>query len=872
MKRFILLAIVGILFLPNIIQSQCAPFHPGYVNIGQFNGHNYYLSIGYAQPTDAQAAAEALGGYLAVIDDEEEDDFILNYIDELTYIGLNDAATEGTFAWFNGAAVGYTNIDPCNFCTSNSDDQDYVVKEPWGAGGWSFSNFWNARKYMVEIPCGTSNTDCAFFNQKEVNNIFDQDVANRINETTDGFELIYEGFSSTVGVRRLTTWNIDKTGQTISDSDLEIPYPTGMDFGRFSTLGDYFFMHDVDGLNPQLVKVDFSGNTVWTKTYVPNTTVPNITYTTSRDAWEDADGILITGHSGEGVTNGVRQPFLIKTDLDGNEIWQQLLANENSFVSLNVLSRSSDGGYYLRLKAGNVDTIIKIDADGNEIWRYGTPVVNSEERNFIGESSDSNSFYFTYADGYFTDDLLLIKLNANDGSFVWERNLGDYFSLTNTSNFGFRLKGAVAADNGGVMFNFSLFGNITSNSFKKYGLINPNGDLVWGYDEPLNSKNLQVVQFATSDGGYLMTGAQSNDKKLVWKYTADGWNAPVCGTALTGLQVDCDLNISVSDLNVNPIDPSGKNITWSIPTGSTDCPGGITVEQLSGPMSSSFLDAWTEYTIVYRIFDACGNEEICTTTIQVEGIFGDVICPDDITVDATSTDGAVVNFGLPTITPSSCSPDSPNQVLGLPSGSVFPIGTTEIVFASFFGGSNIYCQSAVDCSFTITVNDINTGGGCPGDFAGFTTLGEFGDSKYYISNDASRPVDAQAVAEMNGGYLAAISSQEENDFIQQNISEMTYIGLNDYDAEGNLEWFNGEAFTFDNINPCGFCNENSDDQDFVIMAPWNGEWSFSNFYNSRKYVMEVPCGGNGGGDECSFNITFDASDNGTDLRLMNFKK
>ncbi len=478
MKRLTLLVIVGILFFPNLIQSQCAPIIQGYTNIGELNGHNYYLSIDDAKPTDAQAAAEALGGYLAVIDDAGEDDFIFQNINELTYIGLNDADAEGTFEWFNGDPVGYINIDPCGFCTSNSENQDYVVKEPWGGGGWSFSNFWNARKFLVEIPCGT---------------------------------------------------------------------------------------------------------------------VP------------------------------------------------------------------------------------------------------------------------------------------------------------------------------------------------------------------------------------------------------------------TGLQVNCDLNIDPNDLQVESSDPTGNIVNWTPPTATTDCPGGIvSIEQVSGQPSGSFFTAWIDNYIVYIIIDACGNEKECYYELEVDGLYGGINCPNDIIVDATSADGAIVNFDLPTISPTTCIPGTPNQVSGAPSGSVFPIGTTEIQFVSFFGGSTTYCQNGISCSFTITVNPTNTGGGCPGDFSGFTTLGEFGDSKYYISNDVSRPVDAQAVAESNGGYLATISSQAENDFIQQNISDLVYIGLNDYDSEGDLEWFNGEAFTFDNVNPCGFCNENSADMDFVVMAPWNGEWSFSNFYNNRKYIMEVPCGGNSGGGDCSF--------------------
>ena len=68
------------------------------------------------------------------------------------------------------------------------------------------------------------------------------------------------------------------------------------------------------------------------------------------------------------------------------------------------------------------------------------------------------------------------------------------------------------------------------------------------------------------------------------------------------------------------------------------------------------------------------------------------------------------------------------------------------------------------------------------------------------------------------------------------------------DVEGDLNWVNGDPLTYNNIDPCGFCNANAPDQDYVIMAPWNGAWSFSNFYNSRLYVMEVECD-NGGGKQ-----------------------
>ncbi len=227
-----------------------------------------------------------------------------------------------------------------------------------------------------------------------------------------------------------------------------------------------------------------------------------------------------------------------------------------------------------------------------------------------------------------------------------------------------------------------------------------------------------------------------------------------------------------------------------------------------------------------------------------------VNCPaDQNTTTAGPGETVTLNWTVPT-TSGNCTTGAVNltQTSGPTNGSTQGAGTYNIMYTATDG-----CGNSASCSFTITVEEGTGGGGpCPGDIAGFTALGEFNGSKYYVSNDVSRYPDAQVTAVANGGYLTVIGSQEENDFIQQNISQMIYIGLDDADTEGELNWVNGDPLSYNNINPCGFCNANADDQDYVIMAPWDGAWSFSNFFNSRLYVMEVDCGGGTSSD-----ITFD---------------
>ncbi len=330
-----------------------------------------------------------------------------------------------------------------------------------------------------------------------------------------------------------------------------------------------------------------------------------------------------------------------------------------------------------------------------------------------------------------------------------------------------------------------------------------------------------------------------------------------CGTSTGGNGItmsDCSSEIIVEGTHANNYN---EVVTWNIPTATTDCPnGGLQITQIAGtPSGSSFNPVPSGHPVVYEITDACGNTETCLFFIYVNPEAPIYECPADITVTATSGTGAIVNYAAPTLT-SFCSTGNYEVVTGLPSGNEFPIGTTTVQLRNILSGSAQYCGGYYEyCSFTVTVEDPN-GGGCPGDITGFTSLGEFGDSKYFISDVPAQPIAAQMEAEANGGFLAVINDEAENDFIQQNITDMVYIGLYDATTEGTLAWINGEPLTYNNINPCSFCNENSDDLDYVIMAPWDGTWSFSSVWNSRKYIMEVPCDGNtGGGNEPDLTVS-----------------
>ena len=148
------------------------------------------------------------------------------------------------------------------------------------------------------------------------------------------------------------------------------------------------------------------------------------------------------------------------------------------------------------------------------------------------------------------------------------------------------------------------------------------------------------------------------------------------------------------------------------------------------------------------------------------------------------------------------------------------------------------------------IEDDNPGGGneCPASISNFTVMGEFGGSKYYLSDDTDNWEDARSITRSHQGYLASINSAAENDFLKERINIIVLVGLTDQDNEGTFVWDSGEGLTYTNITG----SNNSDRNDYSNMNFWNGGWDFDNELVSRRYIMEIECdgdGGNGGGDD-----------------------
>lgn len=209
---------------------------------------------------------------------------------------------------------------------------------------------------------------------------------------------------------------------------------------------------------------------------------------------------------------------------------------------------------------------------------------------------------------------------------------------------------------------------------------------------------------------------------------------------------------------------------------------------------------------------------------------------------------------------------------GLPSGSVFPIGTTTVSLTARDISGNV----SAPCSFTITVNDTSLPTlSCPNNIvvnapagtcsavvnyptpvvtencgtctvapaiSGFTSLGLFNGKAYYVSQNSVNYAAARAQAIANGGTLVSIANAQENAFIRTGATAAgvgnAWIGFTDELTEGTFVWDNGQAVNYMNWNT-GEPN-NAGNSDFATLLT-TGFWNDVAGTTVQRFIMVRGC-------------------------------
>jgi gliding motility-associated-like protein len=133
------------------------------VPLGSYQGRSYFLVNNTVTWAAAHNAAVAAGGHLAVVQDAAHNTWLRNAVDaalpvdatgdgRFFWIGLSDAAVEGTFRWINANPTAYLNWG-INEPNNIAGIEHYV--EMRAAGDWNDERITSQRRYVIEIenPC-----------------------------------------------------------------------------------------------------------------------------------------------------------------------------------------------------------------------------------------------------------------------------------------------------------------------------------------------------------------------------------------------------------------------------------------------------------------------------------------------------------------------------------------------------------------------------------------------------------------------------------------------------------------------------------------------------------------------------------------------
>ena len=278
---------------------------------------------------------------------------------------------------------------------TDPDGDSVAIRFDWGDG--------NTSNWSEFVPSGQSISMSHIYTSAGTYYVKAQakDVNGALSGWSDGLEvaIIAEGFITFERTYGGSDWDDGSSVQQTSDGGYIIAGYTK----SFGAGGDVY-----------LIKTDANGNLLWQKTYGGSG------YDDGTSVKQTSDGGDIIAGWTESFGVGGRNVYLIKTDANGNLLWQKTYGGSDYDWVFSV-QQTSDGGYIIAgltesFGAGGRDVyLIKTDADGNLLWQKTYGGSDDDCGTSVQQTSDGGYIIagYTFSFGAGEGDVYLIKTDAN---------------------------------------------------------------------------------------------------------------------------------------------------------------------------------------------------------------------------------------------------------------------------------------------------------------------------------------------------------------------------------------------------------------------------------------------------------------------------
>ena len=247
-----------------------------------------------------------------------------------------------------------------------------------------------------------------------------------------------------------------------------------------------------------LVKTDFLGDTIWTKTFGGTDNDRGLSIIQTSDG-----GYLIAGETWS-YGAGSCDVYLIRANSSGDTLWTKTYGGYLNDGACCVIESADScyliAGYALSFTAGDADMyLIKTDSNGDTIWTKTYGGSKDDQIGTVYETSDKGFIIegYTKSFGAGGTDIYLVKVDSI-GDTIWTKTYG----------------GALA-EWGGTVIQSSSGGYSISASTESFGaggwdiyLIKTNsiGDTIWTRTYGGNQFDRGGAMVQTLDGGIVITG------------------------------------------------------------------------------------------------------------------------------------------------------------------------------------------------------------------------------------------------------------------------------------------------------------------------------------------------------------------------------